>query len=344
MAELDITPSGGSQSYGVFVYNSSGSQSRNRFSSWSDLMTAIALQDGNKVIQFEQNETIPAGAWNLDYCTLMGNGKAYDSGGFTITIPTGVTISSWLGSPVVDSLRILCTSTGAVWTTAIGFLFAVNTQAELWATSAPFILNTGGGQCIISLGRAGRLKDNGYPVFETTAGAFGTVIVLTRSDSSTLADNTMKSSAAVVFLDLVQSTLLDLSGASYPSTHTGLTIGVDFSSIQNYRSTIVGLKAIIADGTSLTPLATASVNQQGNAQIAGNLTINAPTGYKTTQSEIELWVIAVNTQTYVWNAIYRGSTSLALPVSCIGGKTDRIKFSYNDTDNKWDLIRYIGGL
>jgi len=331
-----------SQSYQTFIYNSSGSQSGNRFNNFTDLMTAMGEQEGYKLIYIEQDETLPAGAYNFDYVEFRGNGKSYDSGGFTVTFPTGVTITSWTFG-VVNSLRFRSTSTSAIFTTAGGFLVLFDVQAELWATTAEFILNTGGGQCILSMGRASRIKDDGYEVFRTTAGAYTCILVITRGDSSTVANETFRSSNAIIFLDLVQSTLIDMYTTGFPSTHSNLTIGVDLSGVQNLRSTIIGTKVVIADATSLTPQTGASINQQANTQTAGTLTINAPTGFKGVQSEIEIVIYATNTQTYSFNAVYRGSTSLALPVSCIGGKMDRIKFLWNDADSKWDLTRYLGG-
>lgn len=330
------------QSYQTFIYNSSGSQSGNRYNNFADLMTATSKQEGYKLIYIEQNETLPAGAYNFDYVEFRGNGKSYDSGGFTVTFPTGVTITSWTFG-VVNSLRFRSTSTSAIYTASGGFLVQFDIQAELWTTTAEFILNTGGGQCILSLGRAGRIRDDGYEVFATTAAAFGCILVITRGDSTTVANETVRSTNAIVFLDLVQSTLIDLYTTGFPSTHSNLTIGVDFSGIQNLRSTIIGTKVVMADATSVTPQTGASINQQSNTQAAGNLTINAPTGFKGVQSELEIVIYATNTQTYVFNGVYRGSTSLALPVSCIGGKMDRIKFLWNDADSKWDLTRYLGG-
>lgn len=336
---LDLIPE---QSYSVFIYNSSGSQSGNRFKNFADLMTAIGGQEGYKLVYIEKDEILPSGAYNFDYVEFRGNGKSYDQGGFTVTFPTGVTITSWTFG-VIDSLRFRSTSTSPIWTTASGFLLQINTQAELWSTTAPFIKNTGGGQCIISLGRAGRLKDDGSEVFETTASAFGCVLVVTRNDSSTVANETLKSSNSVVFLDLAQSTGLDFTNATFPSEHSGLSIGVDFSGMQSYWGTLVGLKKVHSSATSITPQSTASINQISVTASAGTFTINAPTGYKSVQTEFELVIYVTNNQTYSWNSVYRGSASIALPASISAGKMDRIKFLWNDADSKWDLIRFVGG-
>jgi len=224
------------QAYSVFVYNSSGSQSGNRFNSFSDLMTACDRVAGPKTVVIEQNETIPSGAYNFDYIKFQGNGLAYNAGGYTLTFGTGVTITSWTFG-TVSSIRLLSTSSSAIWTTSGGFLLTITDQSELWGSSTdPFILNTGGGQCILYLGGAGRLIDNGYPAFETTASAFSCVIIVARQNSSTVDDDTLKSSNSVILGDFIQSTVID--GTLYPASHSGLTIGVDISAIQTSSSAL----------------------------------------------------------------------------------------------------------
>jgi len=235
------------QSYSVFVYNSSGSQSGNRFNSWADLMTATAKQGGPKTIIIEQNETIPSGAYNLDYVTLAGNGLSYDSGGFTLTFPTGVTITSWTFGEV-SSLRLLSTSTDPIWTTAGGFTFKVTNQSQIWGSSTdPFILNTGGGQCIFLLQGAGRMIDNGYEAFETTASAFSCILVIAGHDNHTLQANTLRSTNGVIFGYFIQNVVADMSG--YPTSQANLSVGADISAIQTkadalgYTNTASGLAA-----------------------------------------------------------------------------------------------------
>lgn len=338
MSDLTISPV--QQSYQTFIYNSSGSQSGNRYNSWSDLMTAKTGQEGSIVIQFEQNETIPAGAWNLDYCRLRGNGLAYDAGGYTLTWPTGVTISSWI-SPAVESLRMYSTSNTWIWTTASGFMFAVDNQSEMWATTAPFIKGTASAQYIFFLNGAGRLKSAGSEVIELTGAAYGPVLVLARLNSSTVANNCVRSTNTIVFLDLLQTVVTDAS--AYPSTHSAATL-YDLSAKQTSSGSLGrSLRKNMADATSATPIVGYDSCYQSNTQAAGTLTVNAPTGTPFDGDILILRFKTTNAQTYAWNATYRGSTSLALPTVSEAGKTDFIQFYWNGVSSKWDLINFKGG-
>ena len=96
----------------------------------------------------------------------------------------------------------------------------------------------------------------------------------------------------------------------------------------------------VSDGNSITPNATISDNiTQINTQSAGTLTIAAPTGTPTDGQKIIIRIKCTNTQTFSWNAIYRGSSDLSLPAQTTGNsKTDYIGFIYNSTDSKWDLL------
>lgn len=338
MSDLTISPI--QQTYQTFIFNSSGGQAGNRYNSWSDLMTAKTGQEGSILIQFEQNETIPAGAWNLDYCALYGNGLAYNTGGITLTWPTGVTITSWK-NPYIESIRMYSTSNTYIWDTAAGFNFKVTNQSEMWATTAPFIRGTVSVQYIFFLSGAGRLIQAGAEVFECTAAAYGGIVVIARGDNSTSANNVIKSTNTIVYLHLVQNTVLDVS--TFPGTQTAATL-LDLSAKQTQISAL-GREATqtMANATSITPAVGYGLCRQDNAQAAGTLTVNAPSGTAFNGDRMIFRLKTTNAQTYAFNAIYRGSTSLALPTTLAAGKTDHIEFVYNVTDTKWDLINYKGG-
>ena len=94
-----------------------------------------------------------------------------------------------------------------------------------------------------------------------------------------------------------------------------------------------------ADATSITPNINAhDLVSQVNTQGAGTLTFNAPTGTPTDGQQLMLRVKLTNTQTTSFNAIYRGSTDLALPAALAGSKTHYLGFIYNSTDTKYDLL------
>jgi len=213
------------QSYDVFIYKSTGAQTGNRYNSWSDLMTAIQKQEGAKTIFFEQDETIPAGSWNLDYVTLRGNGSEYNAGGFTITFGDNTTISSWL-VPAVHSLLLKSTSTtGHICTFSVAFNFINQVVSNIQSSSSyEFFASSYAGQNIIAVQDSGRFSLVGgstKELFKFTGGAFAQTVIVSRGDGATVANNTLSSTAGQVRLDIVGSVNQNL--ANYPSTHTNFT-------------------------------------------------------------------------------------------------------------------------
>ena len=96
----------------------------------------------------------------------------------------------------------------------------------------------------------------------------------------------------------------------------------------------------MADATSFTPTGdTADENTQANTQAVGTLTANAPSGTPTDGQKLTLRIKSTNVQTFSWNAIYRGSSTVPLPTTSTGtSKTDYFGFIYNSTDSKWDCV------
>jgi hypothetical protein len=83
---------------------------------------------------------------------------------------------------------------------------------------------------------------------------------------------------------------------------------------------------------------------QANTQTSGTLTVSAPTGTPTSGQVLVLVIKSTNSQTFAWNAIFRGSTDVALPTTHTGAtKTNYYMFIYNSADSKWDLVDYIAG-
>lgn len=100
----------------------------------------------------------------------------------------------------------------------------------------------------------------------------------------------------------------------------------------------------IADGTSVTIDGdTTDVAIQTNTQVAGTLTMNAPTGTPVDGQKLIFRIKSTNAQTYSWNGIFAGSTDVALPAASTAGKTDYVGFMYNSTDLKWQLVSRVAG-
>lgn len=213
------------QSYDIFIYNSAGAQTGNRYNSWSDLMTAITKQEGAKTIQFEQDETIPAGSWNLDYVTLKGNGNEYNAGGYTITFGDSTTISSWL-VPSFHSLLLKSTSTtGHICTFTTAFTLNCDTVTNVQSSATyEFFASSYAGQNIIALSNSARWSlIAGKPLFKFTGSAFAQQVILSRGDGAVVQNNTLSSTNSQILIDIIGSVNQNL--ASYPATHSAFTVG-----------------------------------------------------------------------------------------------------------------------
>lgn len=233
--------------YVQFVYNSSGGQAGNRFNDWSDLMGVLGALAGPKLILFEQDETIPAGAWDLDNVELRGNGKEYNAGGYTLTFGDSTTISSW-ENPKVNSMRLLSTSTtGAVWSPVGATSLQIESLAHVHSTTEPFISHSGAGPFVISMRNSARwrLLSGGVENLETTMAAFEQLIIF-RGDNSVVDDDTLASTNGVLFIDIIGSVVGDPAG--YPSTHTNLNVGFGLALNLTFASALgfdpTGLAAI----------------------------------------------------------------------------------------------------
>jgi hypothetical protein len=85
--------------------------------------------------------------------------------------------------------------------------------------------------------------------------------------------------------------------------------------------------------------ANTDIGTQTNTQVAGTLTIAAPTGSPTDGQKIMIRLQATNTQTFSFNAVFNGSLDLSLPtVSSNGSKYDYLGFIYNSGATKWNFI------
>lgn len=265
------------QSYDVFIYKSTGSQVGNRFNNWANLMTAIARQEGAKTIYFEQDETIPAGSWNLDYVTLKGNGLEYNAGGYTLTFGDNTTISSWL-NPSFNSLLLKSTSTtGHICTFTYAFNLLCDTVSNVQSSSSyEFFASSYAGQNIIALRNSARWSLVGgstKALFKFTGSAFGQQVILSRGDGSVVQNNTLSSTNSQILIDIIGSVNQNL--ASYPITNTGFTAGAtvlltltNISATGYYPQT----KAVADSPYTLT---SETGYLRCNA-VGGNMTVNLP--------------------------------------------------------------------
>lgn len=94
----------------------------------------------------------------------------------------------------------------------------------------------------------------------------------------------------------------------------------------------------MADAASVTPTSdTADINIFSSSQVAGTLTVNAPSGTPTDGQKLILRLKSTNAQTYSFNATYAFSTSVTAPTTLAAGKTDYIGLLWDATNTKWDV-------
>lgn len=123
-----------------------------------------------------------------------------------------------------------------------------------------------------------------------------------------------------------------LAGASIPTYSS-----TDTLSNKNIQARVV----VIADGTSITINGdTTDIATQANTQPGlSTLTINAPTGTPFNGQKLILRLQSTNAQVFSWNAIFAGSSDLALPIVSSGAsRYDYLGFMYNSTAAKWQLL------
>tara|TARA_R110000868_G_scaffold25102_3_gene98002 strand:- start:754 stop:1377 length:624 start_codon:yes stop_codon:yes gene_type:complete len=135
---------------------------------------------------------------------------------------------------------------------------------------------------------------------------------------------------------LTRTTILSSSNAGSAVTFSG-TVNV-FITLPSQNATV--RVVVIADGTSITVNSDSTdLATQVNTQVAGTLTINAPTGTPSNGQKVLIRLQATNAQTFSWNAIFTGSTDLSLPLtSSSGSKYDYLGFVYNTPAAKWQML------
>lgn len=147
------------------VYNSSGSQTGNRFNTWSDLVTEIASMEAPPTVFFEQSETIPSGTWSLGVAGFKGTFIA--SG-----LPTVITLAdgcvfNFDNNAIVkwEMVRVVSVSTSSVITVSsseILFLMLENSYLESDTGADPlFSVESGGFGGVICNGSFGAEIGNG---------------------------------------------------------------------------------------------------------------------------------------------------------------------------------------
>ena len=130
---------------GGFVFNSSGTPSDILYNDWSDLMTHIGTLDGPTTIYIEQDETIPAGTWDLNNLTIQGSFNPTNSPPIPrLFLVDGVVFD--FTALKLDLVSFYSDSTAPIVVTSTGTLMMLEAQDCTFSTSdAPvFEIESGG--------------------------------------------------------------------------------------------------------------------------------------------------------------------------------------------------------
>ena len=270
--------------YSAYIYNSSATASGRLYSNWASLVSAIN-DDGNPPtdIIFQQAETLPAGAYNLDNVTFVGNGLAWNQGGITITLPTGFTISSWNGM-LLKTIRLFSTSANPIM--EIGACIAILEQSSITCVNSEFFLHNTTGLFAIGI-RSGSdinsVSGGGgpfVPVVNDTFTAYTNlnIVSVEGAPSGTMPDNWIKSTNATIYGILYQTANIE----PRQTTNSGIAAGsVDIYALFSrddaieHDNTTSGLAAVTVR-TAIEELASEKLNLAGGT-MAGDLSVPTKT-------------------------------------------------------------------
>ena len=225
------------QKYREIIYDSGATQQDNVYNDIGDFFNAIAdMAEGTKYLRFLSSVTAPSGAYNTFNCVLLGNGNAFDAGGITLTITTGTTFTGAAPPQIDFGLLVRTTSSNPVYTTSGAFTFTQDNVGSVKCTTAPFLLNTGGGQTVVGIKNSGRWLNDGYENYETTAGAFATTIVINYQIGAAVSNDTFRSTNAQVLVQVLDTVVMDAS--NFPTTHTNLSVGFAINLNRTYAGNL----------------------------------------------------------------------------------------------------------
>ena len=253
-----------------------------------------------------------------DTTTSLARLAAIGAGGMLVSNGVGVA-PSWTVTPTTGSLT-LSSSSAATIASVLGY-----------ASPATTSLVYGKFANLTTTGRAGLVlgEDN----------AAGTPFYVIRYNSA--------HAATPLMVDIWNAS----NGSMRFGTNNTLALTLTTGQAAQFAGTLTATGGVIprvvslADATSITPTAgTADQNIHVNTQAVGTLTVNAPSGTPVDSQILTLRIKSTNVQTYSWNAVYRGSTGLSLPVASTGGgKTDYYNFRYNLADTVYDFLAQTPG-
>lgn len=299
-----------------------------------------------------------AGTWNITTGgTLNGVAVTNGTGSFTsasiqtATISGGTINNTTIGNstPAPGTFSILNSTSGAV-NASVGAT-TPNTGAFTNLSSSGVYTNTvldgSAPMNVLSTTRVNNLNvarsgfsDQATVVDDTTTNAaFFPTFVAGASGQRTITVSSTK------YIFNPNTGAMAISGTFTANTLTPVNpLGIAFGGTGTTTGVAAPRVVAVASATSITPNAdTMDILTQVNSLGAGTLTINAPTGTPVNGQKIVFRLTTTNSQTLSYNAIYQGSTDLALPSSMSAATTNYLGFVYNAATARWQLLAKIFG-
>jgi hypothetical protein len=302
----------------------------------------LAVPDGTVTLNNAAGDTTVLSYYYDGNVHYWKDGSVNGGGGGATNLDglTDVTITS---ATTGDYLRY----NGSAWvnaaTTNITTLGTIGTGT--WQGSV--ISSTYGGTGVNNAGRTLTINSNSGTIAFSAASKTLTVaksLTLDGTDGTTM--TFPSTSATIARTDAAQTFTGTQTFSSAPAISSISNTGT--LTLPTVTSTIMGYKeASISSNATWSPDGDARENYYDiTAQAAAVTTINAPSGTPANHNTLLIRVKDNGTARSIsgWNAIYRAGTNLSLPTTTTISKTMYIKFIYNSTDSKWDLISVLDGL
>ncbi len=205
----------------------------NVYTDWAALIVALATVNGHKVIEFTEDATIPAGAYDMTDVTWLRSAEA--AGDVTVTVADGATftnLADFDGNSFFNQrLIIVYAGTTAAMITFSGVPSSLRVRNGAYLTvsgSQPYHV---GSLSVALQGYEQGLGEDSYEIFDTTGGS----VEITVSGGSVIEDNTLRGTGAANITRVDAAGLDDYLSATHANlsappkiTSGGTKFGYDF--------------------------------------------------------------------------------------------------------------------
>lgn len=270
---------------------------------------------------------------NTALSTWPGSSNIITVGTVTNGTWNGITIAGQYGGTGVANTGKTLTMSGNIVlgssTNTLSILTSANTSVTLPTSGTLVNTSVATLSSLASIGTITTGVWNGTLI----DGQYGGTGVNNSGKTITLANNLTTSGNFALTLTSTNTT-----NATLPA---GTVTLVDLSSAQTLTTKAITPR-VTTTASSATPTPTASTD---DVYTVTALAANATFGSPGTGVEGQGLIVRIKdngtARTLAWNAIYRASSDLALPTTTIISKTLYLKFIYNNTDSKWDLVSVL---